>query len=225
MQKRKKRNFKPDKVEFALNMPKFIFNYKGMEKMGLMSWNLPIMVYFMDFIQKPALKIFKYLGGPLGRLLGAKKPRNEVIRLKEYLLEKNDGAKECTDIYLPKKIYKNKGKASTLLVRLPYGKDMICMLGYYFASLGYVTVFQDIRGTTNSSEHGTFALTYYMRKDGMETLEWITERFWYNGKIGTWGASFFGMSQLSISFDNNGLVTCMNPAICSLTSPVYQRGG
>ncbi|MHA1269563.1 MAG: CocE/NonD family hydrolase [Candidatus Helarchaeota archaeon] len=225
MREKIKRNFNIDQVEFAVNIPKFLFNHKGMKQLALFEWNMKIMIPLLDFLQKPFLKSFKYLGSLISKLLGFPRPKYNVIRLKEYLMKKSDGAKECTDIYLPKKVFKNKSKSPTILVRLPYGKDMICLLGYYFASLGYVAIFQDIRGTSNSSEYGTFALTYYMRRDGLETLKWITKRFWYNGKIGTWGLSFFGMTQLSVCWDNDGLITCLNPAICSLTSPVYHNGG
>lgn len=223
--KLKEKNFDPDKIEFILNIPKLIFHYKGLSKLKIFELFLPINQYFIKFTIMPLLKVFKYLGRSLAGFLGLKVPKYDVLRLKEYLLTKEDGARECTDVYLPKHVFKNKSKAPTIMVRLPYGKDMLCILGYYFASLGYATVIQDIRGTTNSSEHGTFALTYYMRKDGLETLEWITKRSWYNGKLGTWGASFFGMTQLSVCWDNNDLVTCMNPSICSITSPIYTESG
>ncbi|MFX0138866.1 MAG: CocE/NonD family hydrolase, partial [Candidatus Hodarchaeota archaeon] len=127
--------------------------------------------------------------------------------------------------YLPKPVFEDGFKAPTMLIRLPYWKDIACLLGYIFASNGYVTVLQDMRGCAASSEYSTLAVTFYLRSDGLETLKWITERFWYNGKIGMWGISFLGLTQLAVSWDNKGMLTCASPAQNSYTSVLYHPQG
>ncbi|MHA1383737.1 MAG: CocE/NonD family hydrolase [Candidatus Helarchaeota archaeon] len=165
-------------------------------------------------------------------LLGFGFPKNRVVRFKEYLITLPDGAKLATDLYLPRKIYKNYLKANkseckcpTILIRLPYFKDSVNLIGYNLASRGYATVIQDVRGTARSSPYGTNTIMLGDRYDGLETIKWITKRFWYNGKIGMWGASYFGQTQLALSWDNGGLITCLNPGVCSYTSLARHKGG
>lgn len=180
-----------------------------------------------DYLQAPLLKILKYTGGPIGRLLGFAPVKYDVVRLPEHLVQTLDGAKLATDVFLPKHIYNNGKvkKAPTLLIRLPYWKNMVSILGFLFASMGYVTVLQDCRGTAASNPYGTLAVTFYLRPDGLTTLRWITYQPWYNGKIGMWGISFFGITQLTVSWKNFDMLTCLNPAQCSFTSVLYHQGG
>ncbi len=222
MSKEKEDLFNSSDVEFVLDVPPFLKDSlmgKFMDNLIQRSMNL------MNYIQAPLLKMFKYFGGSIGRLLGLGTPKYNVVRLKEHLLTMHDGAKLATDIFLPKPVFEDRFKAPTMLVRLPYWKDLVSILGYLFASKGYVTVLQDMRGCASSSEYGTLAVTFYLRPDGLETLKWITERFWYNGKIGMWGISFLGLTQLSVSWDNKGMLTCASPAQNSYTSVLYHPQG
>ncbi|MHA1380429.1 MAG: CocE/NonD family hydrolase [Candidatus Helarchaeota archaeon] len=171
--------------------------------------------------------MLKYIGSPILRLLGMAPIVDDVIRLPEHLVQTLDCAKLATDVYLPKNIY-NDGKvkkAPTLLIRLPYWKNMVSILGYLFASMGYVTILQDCRGTAASNPYGTLAVTFYLRPDGLTTLRWITYQPWYNEKIGMWGISFFGITQLTLSWKNFDMLTCLNPAQCSYTSVLFHQGG
>ena len=227
MAKLKYSDFNYDDVQHIVENPTLLKS-KSIQKM--MDTFLPLGMYFMDYLPAPMLKMMK-LPGPgesIAGLFGMKKPEDSVIRLKEELVPLTDGALAPTDVYLPKEVYKlrNKGaKCPTILVRLPYWKNVACMLGYILASMGYVVVLQDMRGCASANQYSTFALTYYMPSDGMDTLRWISKQFWYNGKIGTWGISFLGITQLAVATNNEGLVTCMSPAQCSFTSCLYQPRG
>ena len=152
-------------------------------------------------------------------------PENDVRRLKEVLIELEDGGKLATDVYLPKHTYNKRGKEATILVRLPYWKNQLSILGYFLASKGYVVVIQDIRGCAGSSKYGTNSLYMYERQDGLDTLHWITKRFWYNGKIGMWGLSYLGITQLAVSWNNEGLLTCLNPIHSSFSNVFWHPGG
>ncbi len=183
----------------------------------------------MPYLQRPLLKLAKVFASRILRFFGLESPAYEVVRLKEHLVTLDDGAKLATDVYLPKPVFEDRFQAPTLLIRLPYWKDMVSILGYLFASMGYVTILQDTRGCAHSSRYGTNTFLMYEGTDGIQTLEWISKRFWYNGKLGMWGMSYFGITQLAIAArlteENKHLVTCMNPGMASYHNVLWHRYG
>ncbi|NHI93331.1 MAG: CocE/NonD family hydrolase [Candidatus Lokiarchaeota archaeon] len=224
MAKMKRSDFNYEEVQYLMDNPSLI-NSKSIN--WILEKFMPLGIYFMDYLQAPMIKMLK-LPGPGRSLLsmfGMGKADDDVVRLKEQFIPLHDGTVAPTDVFLPKKVFKLKAKAPTILVRLPYWKDMMCILGYIFASMGYVCVLQDMRGCASANQYSTFALTYYLKADGMDALRWITKQFWYDGKIGTWGLSFLGITQLAVGWNNEGLITCMNPAQCSFTSVLYHPRG
>ena len=222
MKPKVKHAFNPSDVELAIEMPSALDN----EKINRAIDSLIIrLVPFMNYLQAPLIGLLNSLGRSLLRLFGVGPLETKAVRLKEYLLPMHDGVTCPTDVYLPINIFKKKSKAPTILVRLPYWKNMLSILGYLFASKGYVTVLQDIRGCASAIPYGTMDFTYFIRTDGLTTLKWIKDRFWYNGKIGGWGISFLGVTQLAVAWDNDGLLTCLSPAQCSYTSVLYHPGG
>ncbi|MBT5475642.1 MAG: CocE/NonD family hydrolase [Chloroflexi bacterium] len=93
------------------------------------------------------------------------------------------------------------GKFPVLIERTPYDKtgssESNLGAGEYYASYGYVTLIQDVRGRFASD--GEF---YPFRddadgehQDGYDTVEWASEQVWSNGKIGTIGGSYSGATQ------------------------------
>ena len=171
-------------------------------------------------IVKLGRKLLNYMGGPLikilGPILGFGKAEYKVTKLKETFVEMDDGTKLATSVYMPRKVLKNRQKSPTILVRLPYWKDgTYSIFGYAFASYGYTVVMQDARGCAHSEGFNFFLMTE--RMDGLKTLEWITNQFWYNGKIGMSGGSYFGLTQLCVSWDNPYL-SCIAPAISCISN-------
>ncbi len=158
----------------------------------------------------------------LGIFLGLGYAKNGVKRYPECIVKLKDGTRLATDVYIPKKVYKKKSKCPTILVRLPYWKDTMSILGYAYATFGFVTIIQDIRGTGHSSGFNYYLFTE--REDGLDTLKWISKQYWYNGKIGMAGASYFGITQLAVSWDNDYL-TCIAPAITSTLNLWQNNGG
>ncbi len=195
----------------------------------IMEWFMPSVRNAMPYLQRPLLKLAKVFAGRILQFFGLEPPLYDVVRLKEYLIPLEDGGKLATDVYLPKAVFKERYKAPTILVRLPYWKDMVCILGYFFASMGYVTVLQDTRGCAHSKKYGTNTFLMFEGTDGLQTLLWITKRFWYNGKIGMWGMSYFGITQLAIAArlteETKDLVTCMNPGMASYHNVLYHPYG
>lgn len=113
----------------------------------------------------------------------------------EYMVRMRDGVRLATDVYLPDGV----DTAPAILIRLPYDKTgeycFIPMVGEYFADHGYVVVAQDVRGKFRSEGESIPWLNEVY--DGYDTIEWIVNQPWSDGKVGMWGESYFGFTQLA----------------------------
>ena len=61
------------------------------------------------------------------------------------------------------------------------------------AEAGYAVIVQDVRGRFNSG--GEFRAFEQEQPDGFDTCAWICEQPWSNGRIGTFGGSYVGLTQ------------------------------
>ena len=102
-----------------------------------------------------------------------------------------DGVKLSADIYLTEA---DQGHP-VILLRTPYDNiaPHIVETAQYFSGKGYVVVLQDVRGRFDSE--GQFEPRLNEGKDGYDTIEWIAEQTWSNGKIGTMGGSYLATVQ------------------------------
>src|SRR5271170_5659278 len=119
--------------------------------------------------------------------------------------ELSDGTVLVSDHYYPS----GRGPNPTLLMRQPYGRDIASTVVYahpaWFARHGYNVVIQDVRGRGDSE--GEFYPFRNERDDGAETIRWLQTRPESNGKIGMYGFSYQGMTQLlAASAQPEGLV-------------------
>lgn len=102
-----------------------------------------------------------------------------------------DGVRLATDVYLPPMI-----PASAIAVRTPYGRGMDALAGAFisFARRGFVVVSQDCRGTGDSEpDHWDYYM--YEPEDGYDLVEWISHQPWFDGFLGSCGASYVGQTQ------------------------------
>ena len=117
------------------------------------------------------------------------------------LLEKNvpctmrDGTVLYADIYRPA----GEGKFPVLLTRLPYNKDLPHFSHRYLdtnrlVSNGYVVIIQDVRGRFHSE--GEFFPFENEGEDGYDTVEWAAKLPFSTGKVGMFGLSYYGFTQL-----------------------------
>lgn len=60
---------------------------------------------------------------------------------------------------------------------------------------GYVHVSVDVRGTGGSTGEWE-AFSEREQQDYLEVMEWVAGQSWCDGSVGTWGASFMGITQL-----------------------------
>ena len=146
---------------------------------------------------------------------------------KDVMVPMRDGVELATDTWIP-----SGTPAPTLLVRLPYGKDLPALLAYalvpnVFALVeaGYAVVYQDCRGTFRSG--GEFVPMLNEPNDGADTIAWLLEQPWCDGSIGTYGPSYLGFVQWA-SVTGSGQVKAIAPAVTTTdyyTAPWYSDGG
>lgn len=94
------------------------------------------------------------------------------------------------DIYRPK----SEGQFPVLLERTPYNKSMDADFGFKVAARGYVVVIQDVRGRYTSD--GDWYTFKNEANDGYDTVEWAAALPYSNGKVGMFGESYVGATQL-----------------------------
>lgn len=121
-----------------------------------------------------------------------------------YMIEMRDGISLATDVYIPDRI--NLGQRGTVFIRTPYDKDGLSAFAALFTSLnGYITVTQDMRGRFASE--GIDMVFQNASTDSFDTIEWILEQSWSNGKVVSYGMSALGINQFFMNLANpNGLV-------------------
>jgi uncharacterized protein len=118
---------------------------------------------------------------------------NEVAIERDAKVTMPDGAVLLADIYHPVGVE----DAPTILERTPYGRRGVSTgSGPEFAARGYRYVLQACRGTDGSSG----SHSYFMEApDGGATADWIAQQPWFNGSLGTFGASYMGFTQWALA--------------------------
>jgi len=101
-----------------------------------------------------------------------------------------DGALLRADIYRPKA----EGKYPVLLQRTPYNKAGGTGFGLKAAARGYVVIIQDVRGRFTSE--GDWYPFKHESQDGFDTVEWASALPYSSGKVGMFGGSYVGATQM-----------------------------
>lgn len=132
--------------------------------------------------------------------------------LSDRMVPMRDGVHLATDIYLPA----GPGPFPVLLERTPYDKrgtnhgdltaaDLVPRpkpeIARWFAEAGYAYVLQDCRGRFGSE--GVFTKYLSEAEDGADTLAWLLDQPWCDGRIGTLGLSYGAHVQNALA--------CLNP--------------
>jgi predicted acyl esterase len=132
------------------------------------------------------------LPGLLLLVHGAARAQTAPAKL-TVMVPMRDGVRLATDVYLPS----GDGPWPVALTRTPYGKGNVGDTGIplsRFVNSGIALVAQDVRGRFASEgkawpyvDDGWGAL-----QDGVDTVAWIRQQPWANGKIATFGGSYLG---------------------------------
>jgi putative CocE/NonD family hydrolase len=101
-----------------------------------------------------------------------------------------DGVGLRADIYRPKQ----EGRYPVLLQRTPYNKAGGEDFGMRAAAAGYVAIVEDVRGRYSSE--GEWYPFKWESQDGFDTVEWAAALPYANGKVGMWGGSYVGATQM-----------------------------
>jgi hypothetical protein len=137
---------------------------------------------------------FRHLVLVLGTLMmGASGYAREPYDVKvetNVAMKTRDGITLRADIYRPDA----PGKFPVILQRTPYDRRNDVATGLRFAAHGYVFVDQDVRGR-NASE-GDWYPFKYESQDGYDAVEWAAGLPYSDGKVGMFGGSYVGATQM-----------------------------
>jgi uncharacterized protein len=114
----------------------------------------------------------------------------EVILERGATMKTRDGVVLRADIYRPKA----DGQFPVLLQRTPYDKRNSAEFAFKAASHGFVAIVQDVRGRYSSD--GEWYTFKHESNDGYDTVEWAAALPYSNGKVGMWGGSYVGATQM-----------------------------
>ena len=113
--------------------------------------------------------------------------KNIEIPMRDGVILRADHLEPVCDTPLP-----------ALIVRTPYLKESFYTKEVYAvnetAFRGYNILLCDVRGGGQSD--GEFTPFANERNDGHDTIQWVSEQPWCNGKVGTFGYSYNGGQQI-----------------------------
>ena len=120
-----------------------------------------------------------------------------------------DGTTLVSDHYYPA----GSGPWPTLLMRQPYGRDIASTVVYahpaWFARHGYHVAIQDVRGRGESTD--IFYPFRHEGRDGAETIAWLRNHPACNGRVGMYGFSYQGATQLLAAAEQPEGLQCIAP--------------
>lgn len=88
-------------------------------------------------------------------------------------------------------------KQPTILIRSPYGKDIILIGTAILASMGYHLIVQDCRQDFRDDAVKQYPLSKE-GEDGIDTIRWIEQQCFFDGNIGMFGPSYLGQCQYAV---------------------------
>ncbi|MGB7548965.1 MAG: CocE/NonD family hydrolase, partial [Terracidiphilus sp.] len=114
----------------------------------------------------------------------------------EIVVERGVAMKTRDGVTLRADIYRLAGEGSfpVLLQRTPYNKDNTDDFARQAAARGYLVVVQDVRGRYTSE--GEWYPFKFETADGYDTVEWAAALPHSNGKVGMFGGSYVGATQM-----------------------------
>jgi len=112
------------------------------------------------------------------------------IKKSTFMIPMRDGISLATDVFIPKG---NNPPHGSILIRTPYNKNLLSLIGNNWAQQGWPVIIQDMRGRFASEGNDTVFNNAHT--DGPDTLKWIVNQSWSNGKVATFGGSALGICQ------------------------------
>ncbi|MEB3333207.1 MAG: CocE/NonD family hydrolase [Synechococcaceae cyanobacterium] len=134
-----------------------------------------------------------------------------------------DGVRLATTLWRPP----GQGPWPVLLMRQPYGRPIASTVTYahpsWYADQGFLVAVQDVRGCGESG--GTFSGFRQEASDGAEAVRWCRRLSDADGRVGSYGFSYQGLTQLLLhdpaANDQQHLPDCLAPAMCGLDERLH----
>jgi putative CocE/NonD family hydrolase len=143
----------------------------------------------------------------------------EVALERDVPCRMRDGVTLFADVYTPR----GEGPFPVILMRLPYDKQQAENIAYadpsWYARHGYIVVIQDTRGCCTAE--GEFVPFRHEAEDGYDAIEWAARLPRANGKVGMYGFSYAGATQLLPATLRPPSLTTICPG---LTASQYYEG-
>lgn len=137
----------------------------------------------------------------------------EMVVERDVMVALRDGVRLACDVYRPAREGRAvDGTFPVILERTPYGKAQVSRaertaasetpftreeVAGFFVRHGYVVVFQDCRGRYGSE--GEFVKYLSDANDGYDTLAWLAQQPWCDGKVCTMGLSYAAHTQAALA--------------------------
>src|SRR5690606_1987212 len=140
------------------------------------------------------------------------------MSVEKMIIEKNvpcklsDGTVLRADVYRPN----DHQEYPVLMIRLPYDKETPRYYDEYLevprmVEAGYVVILQDVRGRFASD--GEFYPFIHEAQDGYESVEWAAKLPYSNGKVGLFGMSYHGYTQLATATERPPSLRAIAPVM------------
>jgi len=127
---------------------------------------------------------------------------------KAVKVKMRDGVELVVDIVRPA----DDAKHPVILERTPYGRGILSQVeGDWWAKRGYVHIVQDVRGRNDSA--GDWTPFANERKDGYDTIDWITKQSWSDGNVGMIGGSYVGWVQWAAAVETHPALKAIVPQV------------
>jgi len=150
-----------------------------------------------------------------------------IVAAKDVMVQTRDGIGLATDVYRPGRDGDwAEGAFPTVLCRTPYDKTdkRYTEIADFFVPRGYAVCLQDLRDRYRSEGTGDYfhTVTNHQGDDGYDTVEWIAAQPWSNGRVGTVGSSYAGITQVRLALERPPHLAAIWPDVVPTNSFQHQ---
>jgi putative CocE/NonD family hydrolase len=150
-----------------------------------------------------------------------------IVLAKDVRVRTRDGIELATDVYRPGRDGEwAEGRFPTILCRTPYDRTdrRYTEIADFFVPHGYAVCLQDLRDRYASDGTGDYfhTVTRQQGEDGYDTIEWIAAQPWSNGRVGTVGSSYAGITQVRAALEDPPHLAAIWPDVVPTNSFHHQ---